>query len=641
MFNIINEIKEDYLKEKIEYWFFIWNELIDNYTKTEYGLNFCNIHTLVEEILEEIEFNNLKNSNTNKFFREKLGEYLKYDVIVKKDFEIEISSLIEYLGTDKTKYIEAICRHINEKFFKSKKYLKEAAKILNENLLNDSLDKNCFLNIKYLTQSLIIEFSLLGYDFKFIKNIPYSLFDTYHENEDIISTNLPLPETIKKEDIKIYIENLTLKERLNLINEYIKKENLDVFVIYKLNGFQGTLGLECGDVEFYNPKFKTHINCNDNLAYEFENWDDLKNPNHYYNAIVKVNAICTENAKNEACRKIESVLDTIKCFYNSSEKFSICKDECYILNSEKKFIGGGFSTNFQKNDSWRESDTLISENKYLLEIFREASKFMFKKTFEYNETERKILESLKHFRKGAERDNLEEKLLNYWICIENIVNINKQATENILINKDKETPLKLAQEFLIPVFIRYYINNYYRKVHFSIYNLSQPQYRNSKDSIINYDKKIREKFCLNKNQKNINYKHFLNAIHELNNNTDKVIAKEKIEYMENLYTNNDFCVSELKKKGKEISRNILQIYRYRNMIVHDAHFNVIFLEYYTKLAEIYCQNLLISVITSYCETNNELSDLLLTYHFKFEMLLKYLKKNKERNLKDYIIDNEL
>jgi len=125
MKNILNKIEEKNIRDKIEYWIFIWNDLIDNYMKTNYGLNFSNIHILIEELLEEIEFNNLKNSNNKKFFRDSLGVLLKEDVVIKTEFNTEVNSLIEYLNANKNNYVKSICNHIDLTIFKSRKYIKK------------------------------------------------------------------------------------------------------------------------------------------------------------------------------------------------------------------------------------------------------------------------------------------------------------------------------------------------------------------------------------------------------------------------------------------------------------------------------------------------------------------------------------
>lgn len=646
MNNILNEIKEKNIRDKIEYWIFIWNDLIDNYMKTNYGLKFSNIHILIEELLEEIEFNKLNNSNNKKFFRDSLGLLLKEDVVIKTEFKTEVNSLIEYLNANKNNYVKSICKHINLTIFKSRKYIKKIHQVLSEILLRDSLLETDYSNIKYLTENLIVEFILLGYSLKEVKKFLDNIFDNFFEYGNVVTTKLPIDEFVKQEDIKEYVKNLTLEQRLKLINEYIRRDYKEFFVIYKLKGFRGTKGLICGDVEFYNPKFKTHINHDFKEATRYENWNEEKmiETPHYYNAIVKVVAISNEQAKIEACRKIESVLDTIRCFYNSSNNFKIVKENSYLLDSEKKLISMNFEAKkpeegyeFYK----REDDIHISENEYLQDILKNASNFMFKRTNEYNEAERKILESLRRFRKGIESEKLDEKLLNYWICIENIVNINRDKSDNVLIDKGEETALRLAQEIIAPIFIRFDIYNSYHQLYVAIYNLYQPRYIGEKEGKITYSEEIAKKFNLSKGEDKIDLTLFVKDIDELDDNTNKYLAKEKTQYINKLYNDNTFCLSELEKKRKQIESNILQIYRYRNMIVHDAHFNEIFLEYYTKLSEKYAQRLLVEVVELYCKNSSNLIDILLMIHFQFKMLLKNLKQKPNINLKHYILNQEL
>ena len=67
---------------KIEYFKDLWNNLIDNFLDKSFGLNLYNPHTLVEDIITEIEENSFKNLDNRKYFYDKLNEYFNSDFVI-------------------------------------------------------------------------------------------------------------------------------------------------------------------------------------------------------------------------------------------------------------------------------------------------------------------------------------------------------------------------------------------------------------------------------------------------------------------------------------------------------------------------------------------------------------------------------
>jgi DNA polymerase elongation subunit (family B) len=117
------------------------------------------------------------------------------------------------------------------------------------------------IEIKKITQSMIIEFILMGYDLEGIKKFIDNIFDLYYELPNgHITTKIPIDESIEQKKLKEYINNISLKERLVLFRKYINKREECLYIIFRINGFKAIKGLFSEDIEFYNPKFKQHIN---------------------------------------------------------------------------------------------------------------------------------------------------------------------------------------------------------------------------------------------------------------------------------------------------------------------------------------------------------------------------------------------
>lgn len=479
MYNqLLEEKPKNNIEKKLKYWIQIWNELINNFNKNSFGLKFENVHTIIEELLEEIEFNHLQNTLNKKFFIEKLGKILKEDIVIKNNFNLEIKNLIENLNSDKNEYINVICINIDRNIFKSKKYISLLLKNIKEIIINE--DEKNYNDIKNLTKSIIIEFIMLKYNTDYIKLIIQNIFDTYIEYDGHVVTNLPINSDLDNDKLKAYINNLSIGDRIDLIDKYIEKESEELYIICRLNGFKAVNELICGDVEFYNPKFKNHIAISNFISDEeireqYENWnsENIVNIPHYYNAIVKVKAKTNYQAFKEAERKIELVFNTIRCCYPSEYKFSLCKENYYILDKEKNFIGESSSLPKNYHDEYefyRENDdTFIPQNQYLQDILKAFSQFMYNDSKEYNETQRKIIASLGGFRKANENEKLEEKLLNYWICIENLMNIKTEKNKNLIINKGEESVFTLAREIIPSFYISHSTKTFFQELYYYIY----------------------------------------------------------------------------------------------------------------------------------------------------------------------------
>lgn len=639
---------ENNINKKLKYWIQIWNELIDNFNKGSYGLKFENPHTIIKELLEEIEYNHLKNTINKEFFKNRLGIYLKKDIVINKNYNLEIKNLIDNLNSDKNEYIYIICSSIDKKIFNSKCYIKLILSKLKEIIVDNNSED--YESIQYLTTSLIIEFVILKYDLSYIKKMIKNIFSRYIDYSGYVITDLPIDSKLKDEELKKYIENITIEERIQLLGKYIDRKEEELYIICKLEGFKAIKELECGDVELYNPKYKNHIksimDSNDKVEIsKYENWydNDIRKTPNYYNAIVKVYAKDDNYAFYEAVRKIELVFNTIRCCYTSKYSFSICKDSFYVLDKNKNFNGSSSSVpdDFDGYSTYRQEDeSFIANNEYLQNILEKFSKFMYKDINKYNETQRKIIASLRAFRKGNESKQNEDKLLNYWICIENLMNIKVDKNKKIIIDKGEESVFRLAQEIIPSFYMKHYLYESFRELYVYLYNLCYIDPIN-KASILEYSQEILHKFNLERHTQSIDLSFFVENLQELENNTEEEFAKEKIYELNKLLNINKDSIKIINTMKEEIKGNILEIYRYRNMIVHDAHINESFLGYYVNLSEKYARCLMIYVIEAYCNEEGKLMDLLLSQYSDFKVLLINLKEKNNKTLKDYILNNEL
>src|SRR4051794_7199515 len=92
---------EGEINEKIRYWVDVWDELIDHFTKTHYGLELANPHVSLIVLIDEIEHNELRNKETRRYLLEAIGNCLKNDPVVSRSLSVEFGLILRGF-TDKS-----------------------------------------------------------------------------------------------------------------------------------------------------------------------------------------------------------------------------------------------------------------------------------------------------------------------------------------------------------------------------------------------------------------------------------------------------------------------------------------------------------------------------------------------------------
>ena len=86
---------------------------------------------------------------------------------------------------------------------------------------------------------------------------------------------------------------------------------------------------------------------------------------------------------------------------------------------------------------------------------------------------------------------------------------------------------------------------------------------------------------------------------------DRAIIREKIEDTLGFYADTTFAKKLIESYLKEIKNDVLLLYRYRNKIVHNAHYDNTILPYYVEKIRRYAGDLLRTVIERYSGNNGD------------------------------------
>ena len=166
VYKLLKMYKEK-LNEKEKYFIEYFDFKSTQYLNVSDDFSVLNPNVIVDLIIEELNENN--NARNLKFFKDKLGEFLKVDNVLKERYGEITKKILEYISFDKVFTLE-LCKELKNEF-KNGKYAKLCYKRLMEVLKTDSTLEDTKTEINYLTRVIIIELAIYGYSPKKISEI--------------------------------------------------------------------------------------------------------------------------------------------------------------------------------------------------------------------------------------------------------------------------------------------------------------------------------------------------------------------------------------------------------------------------------------------------------------------------------------
>lgn len=645
------------INEKVKYWVDIWEDLINNYNTNSYGLNLFNVHTIINDIIDEVKYNKMNNKENKKYLLQKIDYFIKNDLVINKNYIIEFKIIREYLNSDNIQYLLVACQKIHN-IFDNGSYVNKTYDRLIDILLDEKTSDIDYNRIKEISQSIIVELLIKGYSLKTISKLAGNVFKSYTlYGEDCVVSDFP--HEIKYSDFnnnrKEYnkaivdeISNLSLEDRLNAFKIYLNKHPVEYLAIFQVEGLTGHDGITIGDVDFYYPKSKMYIDPSE--ATEDEECFYNKNKN-IMNAAVKIRSVDYEKGIQLAIDKTEKAFDVVQCFYKSKLNLKVIKERYIITDKNRRILqSGSYSSEIQeilKNQYSRNVDFINKDQNTTL-ILNQSSKYLYEDVGNQSFTEQKIVYSLHWFRKAEDTEIPEDKLLNYWIAIENLMDFKEIASENnIFLNKGKETKFNLACEIIPCIELISYKNNVCKELYRYITYLIGYYSISCNDGTVKYGleipAEIQEKCRLNTNRfqagEYISLTPFVENLTSLLACTNRKVISDKINYANKFYTELDFAENEVNERIKQVQDDILCIYRYRNKIVHNAQYDYTMLPYYVAKSKKYANSLLAQVLYEYSISNKlSLQDIFVKLHLNKKIFLERLKSKAISKLIDYDIN---
>lgn len=622
--------------DKIKYWVDLWEDLIDNFNEKSHGLKLLNPHLLLRDIVDEIDSNDFGNKDNRKYFYDQLNFFLKNDPAIKRNFKTDFELIRRIFNSDRNIYLRQLCKNVYD-IFQTGNYFRESFQILQDIILDPQHKETDETNINFISQSLIVELLLKGYSLKTMRVIPQNIFSTYYMRENFLETDYPhsirwedFSRGNRDEDIKAYsseiqkeMKDLTIQQRLQKFIYYYEKDPEVFWFIFSVEGLKGKDEFVIGDVIFYSP-FQKRIVKKQDGQHDSELFHGTESE-HFLNAAIKVNTIDFEASKQEAIDSIERTLDFIRCFVEIEPNLTILRNNHIVCDSEGILRRESLS---RSDDKWFkfhksfDSET-IEEDSGLSTLFKDAGS-LFKSIERSNEIEQKIRTSLHWYRKAEETDILEDKILNYWVVVENIFTFKNIGHNLVFPGNQKETKFFLIKE-LLPSLL---ISNFIFDNGWQTFNYIEKLLKTGHGGrqCLNLPKDVIDACNLNPAPGAvIKLQLFVDNLDLLITHVERKIIKDKILYTNKFYKDNVLAKKEIEAKLMEIENNILLFFRYRNKIVHNAHFDNTILPYYVKVARNFAGELLRHILFKFNSNNSiTVEDILLNRYTRFNRLMEKL-----------------
>ena len=653
--------EEGEINSKIKYWVDLWEDLIENFDNDSYGLNLVNPNLLLMDIIDEIRFNRLRNSGNKNFFITKMGKMLNSDPIIKKLFKSDFTLIIKELNSNRPpEYLIQLCEDISELFGEGL-YFYQSCDFLKGLLLNTTSNQDDEKNISLISQNLMVEFILIGYSLNTIINFPSNLFDKYttigSEDDELLITKFPL--NLKSEDfqdgedfnkndyneaIKHEIKSLSISDRIERLKFYYDEQPSEGYAILKVEGLKGNVDLKIGNVNFYKPKIENYVGKTETNVFDVNKLKYFGNETtpSFINAAVKIKYRDLESAKLLAVESIDKSLDILRCHIHSEVPFKINSDKLIIVDGNGKKVGISLSSNnmphikeINSYDLENFNVSFSNNEDYFSNIEQMLSENKSKNSFLAD----KLIYSLHWYRKAFESNNLEDKLLNYWIIIENLVTLESQIENLVLPSNKNENKFSLVEELVPPIELTDFIRHISKDLYYYLKHLICYSQSNSEETrnLLELPKENIEACFLQPHTDviKVDMKEFIKNIPPLINLIPNKLIKDKIIFANNFYSDNEFAYHEIIEHLEQTKYDLLLIYRYRNLIVHNARFDSTILPYYIEKAERFAGNILRTILYDFVMDNTKThKKILLSKKVKIERMMVRLKNNETLDLWD-------
>ena len=578
------------LKFWLKYWDSYINELCD---LNRYDIKLDSSHFILSDVVTEIKYNNFKNADNRKLFKDILGKNIKTDAVFAHLYGSQCSLAFKQWDISPL-YVKSMCENILNSM-QNFEYLNALSKkivqvVSPSNVLTEDVKQT----ICYYTQLFVTELVCLGIDARDIR----SLID-----EDNVCTTesgrvITAADSVYELSIKDYnnkekyyeaiSERLEKREAIDYVNNIMRHFNAqprEGYVILRLLGLKGCVDYHIQGIHLYSIDKATYLK-----ETHLSKIEDADCTSTFVNIAVPVSHRFFNTSVNSARVIANRVVDFLSLNIDTSTNISISNQYAAIAVDGKEC---GFSESvtddLEKTAFYRdiESYNITRISDQLPDFLNDlsASEAIEEDSF------RTISNAIHWHKKAVESSNMEDKLLYSWIAIESVLKVRESIKNNIIPNEKERNVLNFSRLLCSLIVSRNAFYSLAKNTYFHLVDSTQ-----NHDNFFDFSSSLIESAKLNlKVGDKINlavlFSNLPNIITEMN---DEVYKSELIR-LDNFYKD---------KKGlldfkNQVCNDMTLIYRLRNLIAHNAVYSPYQTKLYAYKALFICGSL-IHAIRHYC-----------------------------------------
>jgi hypothetical protein len=408
-------------------------------------------------------------------------------------------------------------------------------------------------------------------------------------------------------------------------------------MIYQIEGLKGdTLDVNIGNVNIYSPKGKRYVKSvsGEEDTYRDEELFECAEDAYFANAAVRVDDFDTAASESTAVSAIEKALDLFRTFVASDVTFSVMSHRHIRVSLDGEYLGSGERSRPNTDAAYkhfRSPDlTDLTAASFDSDFFDTAGRYLFDGTQDAGAAQ-KLAYSMHWYRKAEESETPEDRLLGYWIALENIVAVEKSQHNVLLPIKSNETSISIIRELIPSLDACLFLSQSAAGLFSQLVRLMRSS-TNGRPHLTLPEELADRAMLTAVPGTPIDLRTFLANLEDIADAIDRKTVKDNILDVLRLHTDIPTAKQQIDTRIANAKNELLLLYRFRNRIVHNAHYDDTILPYYVEKARGYAGNVLGQVLHDVCKgRESTVEKSLMRYYIN-------LVRIKERLEKDVLVD---
>lgn len=554
---------------------------------------------LLNDIISEIVYNKFKNNENVQYFKNELSKWYKNDTALKLISGTDIQNALKHhFHETHQKILLEICKKILADLDKYN-YVDKLFDGLLEHLEHyQEITSETKEYVRIYTKLIIAEFVSKGYDLQDIKNYSYDIPGVIIvAGGEVISAPNTYLDIRKKQFsseesyYKAVANRILLRNNAeiltNIKNRYYDKP-IDAHIIMGLSYIKGVSEVNVGSVTIYSPMVRRFVKVSDGCSIEKESC--------YQNlcAAVPIKYVGLHGAIKQAKHKMDEVLEMLSIYYDKEDsikydlgEYYVVKDGNIIAESHSRAEKGMRNIDdFHIYAKAIHVDVLNNDQDDISALFQKLQSLS-------DETTKIRLKNALHWCRSANMAMTnEERLLHSWFALEGLLTVSEDV--KACLTSSHFGKIEEIKSIVIAILGK----SIFKEKCLAVY--SEILWRLQNTPCLNIPEDIMEHAGLNiavgdKYQ----FDRFVRCAEELSNNISDELLKDKLHKISQFYKSIDCYDNEIRR----LMSNIQNMYRYRNLIVHNAIISVETTQYYTQMAYRICREV-IGKLLKLCTDSN-------------------------------------